>query len=1158
MLQRRPERRHAPPVACLRGLLEICCRLRQAGGTDRARGAADAVRNTPHFGDRYHLYGLGGCLQIVGVRAPEVVEQVAFQRRVALREFGKRSEVGRERLGWLGRPGRLGQLDRAQPAVEHLFQRRQLDRLGECFIHANRAALVSHFAGHIRRARDDRNPPWAASLEGANRGGELIAVHAGHLAVGEHQAKATAPPQVERFLAVRRGLRGEAEGVQLAREDAAVHRMVVHHEDQAPFGACGVDTRRVAPPQHLRHRFNRYRCFRPALGLFGVAQPQREAEAGADPGRAFDVDARTHQLGQALADRQAQAGTPVAPLDRLVGLTERLEQALQRLCLDADAGVAHRDANHVVQTMLLDQLGAQLDLAMFGELDRIAEQVVHDLAQPQPVQHQCRRDARVDVAAQLHAFLTRHTGEVVLRTVKQFDERRGFGLQFQLVGLDLGEIEHVVDQPQQRLARLAHRVHGLDLLGVERAQAQQFEQADHCIHRRADLVAHDRQESALGTAAGFGGVARFEQVALGVFAFRDVGVDRHHAAVGQRHAAHLENDTVAAHPLEAVRLRVARQCHARSDVGLRIARPVAAAFGDVANHGLDRYALAEQLGRHVEQMHARLVADHQFEVLVDQRHPDRQRVEQGLQERRLFTVRGFAPAQRRFGALSLGDVGVRRDPVAIGHLRAADLDDSAVGHRAFDDEGTRVARAREPCGDKLVCVARPVHTVFGMVAKQLNDRATRPQQLRRRTLQTAARRVGNDNIEFCVDKCNADRQRFEKRLQISCMLELRLGLGQRALGSPKRQLGLDALGHVAGDATVTREIAVLGEHRLAADVEVAHAGRRRAAQQQVAKRPVCLELGAVQLPGRVDRLGVRKLPARLAQMGVAIDAAEILVLRVEVDKAQLRVLVPEPVRRQRAQRKVTLAVRVDLAHFDDALCQLIARCVQRIGSFKPLAFLAPQDAVGMPDDQEQHAIQDQQDRDDAEDDPALADLDLLQHWRDVAVDLEHGFDRPGCTRANRQVGGQHAAVHQLLLEGTEMVALRQLGHDVARTRREEAAVRALVFADLARFAGVDGPAVGRVGLDLDDLRAIHGGAKHLMQLAGLGMDLELRGRQRRRQRQKRAQRFGIGVCQDASGLGIACLAEPDHVICGELSLKNAQTDRRRDDRQQARNGKVTQ
>ena len=70
----------------------------------------------------------------------------------------------------------------------------------------------------------------------------------------------------------------------------------------------------------------------------------------------------------------------------------------------------------------------------------------------------------------------------------------GASVEVQLAGLDLRMIEHVVEDRHQRRARRRRRSHQTPLLGVERRMAQQVERAQHAVHRRADLVAHRREE----------------------------------------------------------------------------------------------------------------------------------------------------------------------------------------------------------------------------------------------------------------------------------------------------------------------------------------------------------------------------------------------------------------------------------------------------------------------------------------------------------------------------------------------------------------------------------------------------------------------------------------------------------------------------------------
>ena len=71
-------------------------------------------------------------------------------------------------------------------------------------------------------------------------------------------------------------------------------------------------------------------------------------------------------------------------------------------------------------------------------------------------------------------------------------------LERELARLDLGEVEDVVDDGQQRVRAGLDRQREVALLDVELAVEQQAAHADDAVHRRADLVGHVRQELALG------------------------------------------------------------------------------------------------------------------------------------------------------------------------------------------------------------------------------------------------------------------------------------------------------------------------------------------------------------------------------------------------------------------------------------------------------------------------------------------------------------------------------------------------------------------------------------------------------------------------------------------------------------------------------------
>ena len=113
------------------------------------------------------------------------------------------------------------------------------------------------------------------------------------------------------------------------------------------------------------------------------------------------------------------------------------------------------------------ELGPEGHLALFGELDRVPQDVGEDLPQPEGVAPNGGRRARLDEACQLQALLvgaSREQGGDLLDLPPQLEVD---GLEVQAARLYLGEVQDVVQDGQQALARVAHRLGVLALLVVE-------------------------------------------------------------------------------------------------------------------------------------------------------------------------------------------------------------------------------------------------------------------------------------------------------------------------------------------------------------------------------------------------------------------------------------------------------------------------------------------------------------------------------------------------------------------------------------------------------------------------------------------------------------------------------------------------------------------
>ena len=185
-------------------------------------------------------------------------------------------------------------------------------------------------------------------------------------------------------------------------------------------------------------------------------------------------------------------------------MLEALEQLADLFGRHANAGVRDGGMQQHLAVAALPYHHRDADLATIGELHRVVGVIDQDLAQAQRITDQRFGHVGGHIEHQLQAlgrgFLANQVGHVVQQRVQP--ELHTFDIQ--LAGLDLGEVQDVVDQPEQVLCR------GLDLADVvvlARRQVGlecQVAHADDGVHGRADLVAHVGQEITLGLRSALG------------------------------------------------------------------------------------------------------------------------------------------------------------------------------------------------------------------------------------------------------------------------------------------------------------------------------------------------------------------------------------------------------------------------------------------------------------------------------------------------------------------------------------------------------------------------------------------------------------------------------------------------------------------------------
>jgi hypothetical protein len=215
------------------------------------------------------------------------------------------------------------------------------------------------------------------------------------------------------------------------------------------------------------------------------------------------------ELDQPLRQRQPHAGAfvGVGIVSRgLARLAEGLEDDGLILLRDPDARVDDGDLDAIRRALCADRDGTALPRVLEG----VREQVVEDLPQAALVCDDPSELGRPIVAEldalQLRSLLEGHRG-----VLEGGGELEGSESQLETVGLDLREIEDVVDEREQVVPRTVDVV---DVLGLllrevpEHPLAQDLREADDGVERRSKLVGHVREERRLVAVGRHGLVAR--------------------------------------------------------------------------------------------------------------------------------------------------------------------------------------------------------------------------------------------------------------------------------------------------------------------------------------------------------------------------------------------------------------------------------------------------------------------------------------------------------------------------------------------------------------------------------------------------------------------------------------------------------------------------
>ena len=354
----------------------------------------------------------------------------------------------------------------------------------------------------------------------ADRAGGGDAIHPRHGDIHQDRVEPRLSGLLHAFDTIRGLGHLMAAAFQEAPQQEAVDRIVL--DQQHPQGRAWID---IVAGIGLAYAQGGRLCRRRGRGgRQGQAQPEQASLAL----QAFQPDLAPHGAGEPSRDAKAKPGAtgaaPIAGIQR----DEILKDPLLIRLGDADAGIAHANLHQpglIRQAFRLDR-----DMAVAGELHRIADKVQKDLPKLAPVaDHPAQRAVRLRYG---HA-VPRRLGQARLiggGLFQQAVQVEGGGLG--PGGPDFGA-RHVKDgihMAQQDLARGFHHRQKGALVVIGGGAAQEFHRPDQPVQRGAHLMAHHRQEFRLGLLARLRPVKRKGQRGLGLPAGRDVAQEGHHDA----------------------------------------------------------------------------------------------------------------------------------------------------------------------------------------------------------------------------------------------------------------------------------------------------------------------------------------------------------------------------------------------------------------------------------------------------------------------------------------------------------------------------------------------------------------------------------------------------------------------------------------------------
>ena len=147
------------------------------------------------------------------------------------------------------------------------------------------------------------------------------------------------------------------------------------------------------------------------------------------------------------------------------------------------------------------------DFTFFSELDGIAQEIDQDLPQTSHIAFDARGHIVIHDVGDVESFFDGAASREVQCGFDAFTQVKGLVFHIHLARFDLAEVEDVIDDGEQCIARVADGLSVVALFLVQFGIHQKTAHSNDRVHRCADLVTDRGQEGTLGFVGLFCGSA---------------------------------------------------------------------------------------------------------------------------------------------------------------------------------------------------------------------------------------------------------------------------------------------------------------------------------------------------------------------------------------------------------------------------------------------------------------------------------------------------------------------------------------------------------------------------------------------------------------------------------------------------------------------------